>query len=60
MSFSRTEIALHVFYCRLAFRVGKAKAITATTCKLAILVYHTLNAGLVHHDPATAAYEPSA
>jgi hypothetical protein len=41
----------------LAYRVGKAKAITATARKLAILVYRTLKAGLVYQDPGAAAYD---
>jgi len=57
MSLARTETALGAFYRRLAYRVGKAKAITATARKLAILVYHTLKDGLVYHDPGAAAYD---
>ena len=38
MTLGRTETALGAFYRRLAYRVGKAKAITATARKLAILV----------------------
>ena len=57
MSLGRTETALGAFYRRLAYRVGKAKAITATARKLAILVYRTLNDGLVYHDPGAAAYD---
>jgi transposase len=57
MSLSRTETALGAFYRRLAFRVGKAKAITATARKLAILVYRTLKEGLVYRDPGAAAYD---
>ena len=41
----------------LAFRVGKAKAITATARKLAILVYHTLKGDLVYQDPGAEAYD---
>ena len=37
--------------------MGKAKAITATARKLAILVYRTLRDGLVYQDPGAAAYE---
>ena len=44
-------------YRRLAYRVGKAKAITATARKLAILVYRTLKDGLVYQDPGAAAYD---
>ena len=57
MSLGRTETALGAFYRRLAFRVGKATAITATARKLAILVYHTLKDGLVYRDPGAAAYD---
>jgi transposase len=57
MSLGRTETALGAFYRRLAFRVGKAKAITATARKLAILVYRTLKNGLVYRDPGAAAYD---
>ena len=50
MNLGRTETALGAFYRRLAYRVGKAKAITATARKLAILVYRTLKDGLLYHD----------
>lgn len=46
MSLGRTETALGAFYRRLAYRVGKAKAITATARQLATLVYGTLKDGL--------------
>lgn len=57
MSLGRTDTALGAFYRRLAYRVGKAKAITATARKLAILVYRTLKDGLVYQDPGAAAYD---
>ena len=57
MNLSRTQTALGAFYRRLAFRVGKAKAITATARKLAILVYRTLKHGLRYADPGAAAYD---
>ena len=57
MNLGRTQTALGAFYRRLAFRVGKAKAITATARKLAILVYRTLKDGLVYRDPGADAYE---
>jgi transposase len=57
MTLGRTETALGAFYRRLAYRVGKAKAITATARKLAILVYRTLADGLVYQDPGAAAYD---
>jgi hypothetical protein len=53
----RTETALGAFYPRLAYRLGKATAITATARKLTILVDHTLKEGLVDHDPGAAAYD---
>ena len=57
MNLGRTDTALGAFYRRLAYRVGKAKAITATARKLAILVYRTLKDGLVYQDPGAAAYD---
>jgi hypothetical protein len=56
-SLARTQTALGAFYRRLAFRIGKAKAITATARKLAILVYHALKGDFVYKDPGAAAYE---
>lgn len=57
MSLGRTQTALGAFYRRLAFRVGKAKAITATARKLAILIYRTLKDGLVYADPGADTYD---
>jgi transposase len=57
MNLGRTHTALGAFYRRLAFRVGKAKAITATARKLAILVYRTLKEGLRYADPGADAYD---
>ena len=57
MNLGRTDTALGAFYRRLAYRVGKAKAITATARKLAILVYRTLKDGLVYEDSGAAAYD---
>ena len=42
MSLGRSDHALGAFYRRLAARTGKAKAVTATARKLAILVYRML------------------
>ena len=52
-----TRVTLGAFSRRLAFRVGKAKTVTATARKLAILVYHTLKDGLVYRDPGAEAYD---
>lgn len=57
MTLGRTQTALGAFYRRLAYRVGKAKAITATARKLAILVYRALKHELVYRDPGAAAYD---
>jgi hypothetical protein len=56
LSLGRTQTALGAYYRRLAYRVGKSKAITATARKLAIVVYRTLKEGLVYQDPGAAAY----
>jgi len=56
MSLSRTATALGAFYRRLAARVGKAKAITATARKLALLVYRALSGQLVYQDPGATGY----
>ena len=57
MNLGRSDTALGAFYRRLAYRVGKAKAITATARKLAIIIYRTLKAGLIYQDPGAAAYD---
>jgi hypothetical protein len=57
MSLGRTQTALGAFYRRLAYRIGKAKAITATARKLAILVYRILKGTLVYQDPGAQAYD---
>ena len=56
MSLTKTSTALGAFYRRLAMRVGKAKAITATARKLGVLVYRVLSGNLVYHDPGADAY----
>ena len=53
----RTQTALGAFYRRLAFRVGKPKAITATARKLGILVYRTLKGGFVYVESGADAYD---
>jgi transposase len=57
MSLGRTQTALGAFYHRLAARIGKPQAITATARKLAILVYRTLKGELVYRDPGADAYD---
>lgn len=53
----KTPSALGAFYRRLASRVGKAKAVTATARKLAVLFYNTLRYGREYVDPGEAYYE---
>ena len=57
MSAGKTSTALGAFYHRLAYRIGKAKAITATARKLAILVYRVLRGDIDYADPGVEAYE---
>ena len=57
MSLNRTQTALGAFYRRLAARIGKPQAVTATARKLAILVYRALKGQLVYKDPGAAAYD---
>ncbi len=56
MSLGRTQTALGAFYRRLAARIGKPQAITATARKLAILVYRVLKGDLVYRDPGADQY----
>lgn len=52
----RTQTALGAFYRRLAARIGKPQAVTATARKLAILVYRALKGELTYRDPGVDAY----
>lgn len=53
----KTQTALGAFYRRLAARVGKAKAVTATARKLAVLFYNALRHGMAYQDPGATYYE---
>jgi transposase len=57
VNIGRTQTALGAFYRRLATRIGKAKAVTATARKLAILFYNALRFGMRYVDPGVAYYE---
>ena len=57
MTVGRTSTALGAYYRRLAYRVGKAKAITATARKIAVLVYRVLRGDISYNDPGAEAYE---
>lgn len=53
----RTNTALGAFYRRLAARIGKAKAVTATARKIAVLFYNAMRFGMRYEDPGAARYE---
>jgi transposase len=53
----KTETALGAFYRRLAARAGKAKAVTATARKLAILFYSIMKHGSAYVEPGIEYYE---
>jgi transposase len=57
VSIGRTETALGAFYRRLSARIGKAKAVTATARKIAVLFYNALRHGLDYVDPGASYYE---
>ena len=59
MVLGRTSTALGAYYRRIAYRIGKPKAITATARKLAVLVYRVLSGDLDYDDPGAQAYEES-
>ncbi len=53
----RTETALGAFYRRLSARIGKAKAVTATARKIAVLFYNALRNGMDYVDPGASYYD---
>ena len=53
----RTGAAVGAFYRRHAARIGKAKAVTATARKIAVLFYKTLRHGTAYKDPGADYYE---
>jgi transposase len=57
MSVGRSDNAPGGFYRRMAARVGKPKAITATARKLALLVYRMLRDRIPYHELSAADYE---
>jgi len=57
MSLGRSDHALGAFYRRMGARVGKAKAITATARKLALLVYRMLRDRIVYRELSAADYD---
>ena len=57
VNIGRTQTALGAFYRRLSARTGKAKAVTATARKLAVLFYNALRFGMAYADPGVDYYE---
>jgi transposase len=57
MMVGKTATALGAFFRRLSARVGKAKAITATARKIAVLFYNALRHGSSYVDPGANYYE---
>lgn len=53
----RTNTALGAFYRRLAARIGKAKAVTATARKIAIHFYNAMRFGIAYVDRGADHYE---
>jgi transposase len=53
----RSNTALGAFYRRLAGRIGKAKAVTATARKIAVLFYNAMRYGMDYRDPGADRYE---
>jgi len=53
----KTDTALGAFYRRLSARTGKAKAVTATARKIAVLFYNALRHGMQYQDPGASYYE---
>ena len=50
----RTDTALGAFYRRLSARIGKAKAVTATARKIAVLFYNAVRYGMEYVDPGAS------
>jgi transposase len=53
----RTDTALGAFYRRLSARIGKAKAVTATARKIAVLFYNAVRHGMEYVEPGASFYE---
>src|SRR5258708_4083046 len=53
----RTETALGAFYRRLSARIGKAKAVTATARKIAVLFYNAVRHAMDYTDPGAPYYQ---
>jgi len=56
MANARSDNALGAFYRRLALRTGKAKAITATARKIAVILFTMLKNGQPYHEQGSDNY----
>jgi len=57
ITLGRGDTALGAFYRRISARAGKAKAVTATARKIAVLFYNSLRHGMKYDDPGATQYE---
>ena len=57
VNIGKTQTALGAFYRRLSARIGKAKAVTATARKLAVLFYTLMRYGTSYVEPGADYYE---
>lgn len=57
VTIDKTSTALVALYRRLSARIGKAKAVTATARKIAILFYNAMRFGMAYQDPGADHYE---
>jgi transposase len=53
----RHNSSRRAFYRRLAARIGKAKAVTATARKIVVLFYNAMRFGIDYKDPGATHYE---
>lgn len=54
VTIGRSDTALGAFYRRLPARASKAKAVTATAHKIAVLFYNNLRHGMTYKDPGAS------
>ena len=57
MTIGRTDTYLGAFYRRKAAQIGKAKAITATARKLAVIIYNMISRAVPFNDPGLHAFD---
>mgnify|MGYP000632655426 CR=1 FL=1 len=57
VSIGKTNTALGAFFRRIAARISKPKAVTATARKLAVLFYKMLRYGAAYKDPGADYYD---